>query len=127
MHKQATLPAWIARISAAVIGLSGFIPHTAHAGEALKATCRFIQYSIHTLPCTVTISNGIWKIKWQDGVSPINYEWQDGVSVSDTYREIGNGDLKDARGGVWRREQRLNGKHTYLEHANGNRITIEFY
>ena len=108
MRKQTALPAWITRVSAAVIVLSGIIPYTVQAGQALKATCSFKQTR---MPCTVTISNGTWKIKWQDG-------------VSDTYREIGNGDLKDARGGVWRLYSRH--KHTYLEHTNGNIIDI-FY
>ena len=83
-------------------------PPYALAGKNLSAICSFKQTR---MPCTVQITDGQWRIQWQDG-------------VSETYQTLANGNLKDARGGIWTIYSRQS--HKYLQHNNGNIIDI-FY
>ena len=83
-------------------------PPTALAGKNFSAICSFKQTR---MPCTVQITDGQWRIQWQDG-------------LSETYQTLANGNLKDARGGIWTIYSRQS--HTYLQHSNGNIIDI-FY
>ena len=92
----------------AVIAIGFVSAPDALAGKQIPAICSFKQTR---MSCNVEIKEGRWRIQWQDG-------------VSETYQELANGNLKDARGGIWRIYSRKN--HTYLKHANGNIIDI-FY
>ena len=93
-------------ISSLALGSIGLWPSTAHASP--KTVCQFKQ---QRMPCNVVNKNGHWTINWQDG-------------VTETYKELQGGRLRDARGGIWTLYSRRN--HIYLKHANGNVIDI-FY
>ena len=93
-------------ISLLALGTTTLIPPVAHA--SLNATCQFKQ---QRMPCNVVNQGGQWTIRWQDG-------------ITETYKELSGGRLRDKRGGIWTIYSRRN--HTYLKHANGNVIDI-FY